>query len=86
MKTPSSAFDQLIAFADQIGKVHKPLASKQFEQWKQEFTFDALYGLRYGQSFCNHFDITDNLLYYNSWSVDQTDKYIKKNYVARSRV
>jgi hypothetical protein len=86
MKTQSSAFDQLIAFADQKGKVNKPITSKQFEQWKQDFTFDALYGLRYGQSFCNHFDITDNLLYYNPWSVDQTNEYIKKNYVERSRV
>jgi hypothetical protein len=84
MKTQSAVFDQLVAFADQKGHVNKPITKIKFEQWCREFTFDALHGLRYGQSFCNHFNITDNLLYYNSWSVDQTNEYIEKNYVERS--
>jgi hypothetical protein len=86
MKKQSLPFDQLVAFADQKGRVQEPIKKETFEQWKQTFTFDALHGLRYGQSFCNTFNITDNLLYYNLWSVDQTNKYIEKNYVARSRV
>ena len=84
MKTQSAVFDQLVAFADQKGQVQEPINKEIFEQWKQTFTFDALYGLRYGQSFCNNFNITDNLLYYNSWSVDQTNEYIEKNYIDRS--
>ena len=35
-----------------------------YEQWKREYTWDALMNLRYGQSFCNHFNIQDNRLYY----------------------
>jgi hypothetical protein len=35
-----------------------------YEQWKREYTWDALMNLRYGQSFCNHFGIQDNRLYY----------------------
>jgi hypothetical protein len=60
------------------------ISQDDFEQWKKDFTFDALYGLRYGQSFCNKFNITDNLLYYNPWPLDQTIEYIEKNYVDRS--
>lgn len=84
MKKQSSLFDQLTAFANQKGKVHKPITRKRFNRWKKDFTFDALHGLRYGQSFCNQFDITDFMLYYNPWSVDQTDEYIKKTYIKRS--
>ena len=35
-----------------------------YEQWKREYTWDALINIRYGQSFCNHFNIQDNRLYY----------------------
>ena len=81
MKTHASPFDQLIKISE--GHVNKPVTTEQFEQWKQDFSFDALHGLRYGQSFCNTFSITDNLLYYNSWSVDKINKYIKKNYIKK---
>lgn len=80
----SKAFEQFVAFADQQGKVNKPITTKEFEQWKQDFTFNALQGQRYGQSFCNTFDITDHLLYYAPWSVDKINNYIEKNYLERS--
>ena len=82
MKTQSLSFDQLVNFAN--GKNNKPITSKQFELWKQDFTFNALHGQRYGQSFCNRFGITDYLLYYNQWSIDQLDDYIEKNYIKQS--
>ena len=84
MNTQSLPFDQLVNFTD--SKPNKPITNEQFERWKQDFTFDALHGQRYGQSFCNTFDITDYLLYYTPRTVDQINYYIKKNYVARSRV
>jgi len=52
----------------------------EYEEWKREFTFDSLMGLRYGQSFCNRFNITDNLLYY-TMTPQQSDAYIKKHYI-----
>ena len=84
MKTQSLAFGQLVDFATRTARANKLITKKKFDQWKRAFTFDALHGQRYGQSFCNTFDITDNLLYYSVWSVDQIDKYIEKNYIARS--
>jgi len=78
-------FEQFVAFGDSAGNIHAPITEQQFESWKQQYSFDALYGLRYGQSFCNHFGITDNILYYTSFATtDKCDQYIRKNYVERS--
>ena len=79
-----NVFDQIVAFADQSGTPRSLIPLEDFELWQKDYTWDALHGLRYGQSFCNHFNITDNLLYYNSWSIDQTNEYIEKNYIERS--
>lgn len=57
------------------------ITKEDFEIWQQDFTWDALHGIRYGQSFCNRFGITDNLLYYNTWPAEQMDDYIRKNYI-----
>ena len=55
----------------------------EYELWVKDFIWDALHGLRYGQSFCNRFGITDNHLYYNTGGIDWADNYIKKTYLAR---
>ena len=56
---------------------------EDYTQWKQDFIWEALHGMRYGQSFCNRFGITDNHLYYNNGDIEWADKYIKKTYLAR---
>lgn len=53
---------------------------QEYEQWARGFVFEGLRNQRYGQSFCNHFGIQDNLLYFAE-SVDQADLYIQKNYI-----
>jgi hypothetical protein len=56
------------------------ITQPQYQEWKQGYLFDAMRRLRYGQSFCNAFDITDNILFYErdaAWA----DKYIRDNYV-----
>jgi hypothetical protein len=52
-----------------------------YEQWKRNSVFDNLRGLRFGQSFCNHFDIEDAILFYGSLSPDQAEDYIRKTYL-----
>jgi hypothetical protein len=55
----------------------------EFEQWQKAASFDIMKGLRYGQSFCNYFGITDNILYYEfSWL--NAEDYIKRTYIDRS--
>ena len=77
-------FEQIVAFADQTGQSSAPITLAEYEQWRESYTFLALQGQRYGQSFCNTFGITDNHLYYNTGGVDWSDAYIRKTYLARS--
>jgi hypothetical protein len=82
--TGHNAFEQIVAFADQTGEPRALISQDDFELWQKDYTWDALHGQRYGQSFCNRFGITDNLLYYTAWPCEQIDEYIKKHYLARS--
>lgn len=59
---------------------NSPVSRTDYEQWCREVVFDALQGLRYGQSFCNHFDITDNILFYER-DPEWADTYIRSYYV-----
>ena len=76
-------FEQLVAFADKDGRVCSPINYSDYDQWKKDYIWEALHGIRYGQSFCNHFGITDNHLYYSSGDLDWCDDYIRKNYVVK---
>jgi len=82
--TGAKVFEQFVAFSDRSGVPRAPIDLEDFEQWKKDYTWEALHGIRYGQSFCNHFNITDNHLYYAPGGIDWCDDYIKKTYLARS--
>jgi hypothetical protein len=75
-------FEQLVAFADRKGQVDNAVSAEDYEQWRHDYIWEALHGIRYGQSFCNRFDITDNHLYYAPGDVAWCDDYIRKNYLA----
>ena len=54
----------------------------EYDAWRDEFVFDGIRGMRYGQSFCNHFGITDYVLFYMlDW--DKADQHIRKLYLAK---
>lgn len=84
--TGHDTFEQIVALADSFDNqrttVPEPISLEDFELWQQDFTWDALHGIRYGQSFCNRFNISDNLLYYTAgWPPEQLEEYIKKHYI-----
>lgn len=59
------------------------VSNSKYEAWKREFTFEGIRGARYGQSFCNYFDITDHVLFYKiDWA--SADQYIRSMYLAKS--
>jgi hypothetical protein len=59
------------------------ITQQQFDEWQKAASFDIIKGLRYGQSFCNYFGITDNILYYEfSWL--NADEYIRRAYIEKS--
>jgi hypothetical protein len=77
-------FEQIVDFADRTDRTGAPITLEEYERWRESYTFLALQGQRYGQSFCNTFGIHDNHLYYNTGGVDWCDDYIRKTYLARS--
>ena len=53
-----------------------------YNMWQKMFTFEGIRGARYGQSFCNHFGITDYVLFYMlDWG--KADQHIRKLYLAK---
>ena len=83
--TGHDTFEQIVALADSFDNqrttVPEPISLEDFELWRKDFTWDALHGIRYGQSFCNRFNISDNLLYYTAWPPEQLEEYIKRHYI-----
>lgn len=62
----------------------KRISRADYEDWQHYVViWDCVQGQRYGQSFCNRFDISDVWLY-NCNSKKHADPYIKKNYVKRN--
>jgi len=75
-------FEQLVTFADQSDRINPAITQKDYDQWRRDYVWEALHGIRYGQSFCNHFGITDNHLYYAPGDIVWCDRYIRKTYLA----
>jgi hypothetical protein len=52
-----------------------------FEHWQKLYTWDALKGIEYGVSFCQHFEIYDVVLQLFSLHTIDVEKYIREAYV-----
>lgn len=63
---------------------HPGVSRDQYESWLRHYTWHAVQGLRYGESFCQHFAIEDNILC-NFRSRDLADDYICAFYVHTNR-
>lgn len=56
------------------------ISPEEYAVFKQHFSFDGLRGLRFGQSFCNYFDVKDNLLFITA-DPEWCDQYIRREYL-----
>jgi hypothetical protein len=78
-----SMFDSMIrSLMSQGTNASAPIKLADYESWQKLYTFDALQDLRYGQSFCNHFNITDHRIYYNRDWV-RCDTLIRSEWIER---
>ena len=82
--TGQQVFEQIVVLSDQAGRIIDPIPTEDYEQWRRDFIWEALHGIRYGQSFCNHFGVTDNHLYYAPGDIAWCDNYIQKTYLERT--
>lgn len=72
----------LLAMDARVERQHS-IAQAAYKTWRLNFTFDGIRGMRYGQSFCNHFDITDYVLFYKmDWT--SADQHIRTVYLEKS--
>lgn len=79
-----NVFQQMIVENNATQLKRDPIANEDFQLWKKEYTWDALHGIRYGQSFCNHFGLIDNILYYTCFATTQEcDRYIENTYIKK---
>ena len=80
--TGHNAFDQMVTETTTTRVTFNNHISKEdFEIWQKDVIWDALHGIRYGQSFCNRFGISNNLIYYSTWPIEQMEDYIRKYYI-----
>ena len=80
-----SIFERIMAEATRVitPDADRKITQSEFDEWQRQASFDIMKGARYGQSFCNHFGLTDNILYYEfSWL--NADAYIRRVYIDRS--
>jgi hypothetical protein len=57
------------------------ISESDFEHWQKLYTWDALKGIEYGVSFCQHFEIYDVVLQLFSLHTIDVEKYIRESYV-----
>jgi len=71
----------LMAIDNKVNRAYS-ITEAEYNEWKRAFTFEGIRGARYGQSFCNHFDITDYVLFYKlDW--DSADQHIRTVYLEK---
>lgn len=73
----------LLSMLEQMNRPPSPfrtITSTQYSDWQNGYVFDRLRDQRYGQSFCNHFGITDNILFFSD-TTEQAHRYIMRTYV-----
>ena len=71
-------FDSLIAQRQTKNTTKVKLS--EYKQWQKLFSFDALRGKKYGESFCDYFNITDYRIKFDSnWA--SCDKIIRSEWI-----
>jgi hypothetical protein len=58
------------------------ITQPEFEHWQKLYTWDAIKGIPYGESFCKFFDIYDVfLMVMKHWDTADLELYIQEEYV-----
>ena len=64
------------------------ITGAEFEHWQKLYTWDAIKGMAYGESFCKFFEIYDAalMLVNQHRSTDEFESYNREAYVDRSGI
>lgn len=66
-----------------VGYQTPSITQNQYEQFKYQYVFDALRGLRYGEAFCNHFNIPNGTPLYYFQDFKLCEEWITNNYLRK---
>lgn len=81
--TLNSVFRQLTGRGVTAARPSRAVTAEQYSAWQKQYTFEALRGLKYGESFCKHFDILDYRIYFDS-TPERCDEIIRKEWLVRA--
>ena len=73
-------FANMVAELTETKSTDRKITHEEFEQWQREYSFNGLKNLRYGQSFCQHFAVRDNLIYFAP-DPESVDNYVRQQYI-----
>jgi hypothetical protein len=78
----SQAFDTITNYLSNVKDMYgvDTITPEQYEAWQKQWILDALAGKRYGQSFCEYFNIPRGTPLYYFKSVDTAERWIKNYY------
>lgn len=77
----ASLVNQLV-YTDRCSKEKSSITANEYRRWQKQYTFDALQGVGYGQSFCDYFKITDNRIRYERMP-ERCNRLIEKTWLKK---
>lgn len=57
------------------------VTKQEYEEFKRQYIFDALRDLRFGQAFCNYFNIPNGTPLFYFKDMEMCERWIKDNYI-----
>lgn len=74
-------FDTMISQLNSKSPATTKVSKQEYEHWKKLFSFDALKGKHYGESFADHFKIRDYRIYFErDWA--RCDNLIRNEWIS----
>jgi hypothetical protein len=84
MNKYSTAFENMVHDLVELvdgSKLYHTITDSQYEDFKKQWTFDAIAGKRYGQAFCDYFNIASTTPLYHFRDTWLCEHWIKDNYL-----
>lgn len=73
----------MVDYLRSFGNVPVKVKTEQYEEWRRQWMFDALAGMRYGESFCKYFGISNASPLYFFRDNKVAEHWISDNYIEK---
>ena len=74
-----NSFNHMVSFLDTLPKQQR--SKQEYEIFCKEYIFDQLKGKRFGQAFCERFDIANDMVVNRLIDEDIAREMIEENYI-----